>query len=131
MNFFVKSFVSGFLSTLLFHQSLLGALYLLKLTSIAPYRLHPVSPFGVPSVLSLSFFGGLWGILILWSAQYDTGFWFWVKCIVYGSVGPTAVAVLLIFPLKGIDLGPTLIVGGLLLNAVWGLGCGILKINIH
>lgn len=122
MNAFIKSFLAGFLSTLVFHQGLLGTFYLLKIAPIAPFNMTPVPPLGVPSVLSTAFFGGLWGFVIYLLIKSSSGKSFWLKGIIYGAIGPTAVALLVVFPLKGIEVKPVFIVFGLLLNAAWGLG---------
>jgi hypothetical protein len=119
----LKSFLAGFVSTLTFHQGLLGVLYVVGAFPKAPFNMSPTQPAGVPSVISLAFFGGLWGILIeRFVRKYpDTKrliFW-----IVYGAVGPTLVALAVVFPVKGIAFSPVMIPGGLLLNGAWGLGC--------
>lgn len=122
MKNIIKSFIAGFLSTLVFHQGVFGLLYLSKIIPIAPYNMNPVAPLGVPSVISLAFFGGLWGILIWSAVKDDKGIKHWLKSIVLGSLGPTAVAFLVVFPIKEIPYTPIMIVFGLILNAFWGLG---------
>ncbi|MCB0421905.1 MAG: hypothetical protein KDD61_12975, partial [Bdellovibrionales bacterium] len=62
----VLSFLSGFLATLIFHQGFVGLLYVLDILPSPPFNMSATQPFGVPSVISLSFFGGLWGVLIWW-----------------------------------------------------------------
>jgi len=37
-------------------------------------------------------------------------------------MGPTAVAMLVVFPLKGFDVNTTIVIGGLIVNAAWGIG---------
>lgn len=121
-----KAFLSGFLATLLFHQTLFGLLYLAGIAPAPPFNMDPVEPLGVPAVLSLSFFGGLWGI-VLWaiiSRFYAAKYW--ALAVLIGAVGPTAVAMLLVFPLKGIDANAQTWIGGLLLNGFWGFGTALL-----
>ena len=122
----LKAFVGGFLATLLFHQTLFGALYFAGLAPAPPFNLNPVAPLGVPAVLSLSFFGGLWGV-VLWAiigrfyaAKY------WALAVLIGAIGPTAVAMLLVFPMKGIDVSMQTWVAGLVLNGFWGFGTALL-----
>ncbi|WP_417532244.1 hypothetical protein [Marinobacter lipolyticus] len=120
-----KAFVSGFVATLIFHQGLFALFYLGGLVPMAPFNMTPVPPLGVPAVVSLAFFGGLWGI-VLWALLGRlVGMKFWLGHVIVGAVGPTAVAMLLVFPLKGLDVSAQTWVGGLLLNAFWGLGVAI------
>ncbi len=116
------AFVGGFLATLIFHQGLVGLLHLLGVLPMQPYNMSATKPFGVPSVISLSFFGGLWGILIWRLVRNDPKVKQLIKSIVYGAIGPTLVAFVVVFPLKGISPPLALIPVGLLLNGAWGLG---------
>lgn len=122
----LKNFIAGFVSTLIFHQGSLGLIFLAGLAPVMPYNTSPTYPLGVPVFLSLSFFGGLWGVLIGFLIRKDVSKVFWSKAIAFGAVGPTAVAFLVVFPLKGIALNPFMIPFGLFLNAMWGLGLGLL-----
>lgn len=128
MNTALKVFAAGFLSTLLFHQGLFALLHMAGVTPIAPYDWSATAPLGVPKVLSLAFWGGVWGLAIFAALQAfkrPMSLWGW---IVIGAIGPTAVALLVVMPLKGMGVGvdPKLIAGGLMLNAAWGLGCWVL-----
>src|SRR6266545_2307741 len=60
-----KAFLAGFFSTLVFHQGLLAILHAAGASPRAPYSMDATAPFNVPAVLSLAFWGGVWGI-ILW-----------------------------------------------------------------
>lgn len=118
----LKAFVSGFLATLIFHQGLYSLFYLAGAVSTEPFNFEPVPPFGIPAVVSLSFFGGLWG-MVLWAILGRlSARLYWVLCVLVGAVAPTAVALLVMFPLKGLEVTPMTWVGGLLLNGFWGLG---------
>ena len=50
---------------------------------------------------------------------------FWLSAMVIGAIGPTLVAMLLVFPMKGLDVNATKVVGGLIVNAAWGLGLAV------
>jgi hypothetical protein len=126
MKVYFKSFIAGFLSTLIFHQGLFGLLYILGAVPVAPYNMTPVGMLGVPAILSLSFFGGIWGMLIWKLVSKDQGRKHWIKAISLGAVGPTAIAMLVEFTLKGLHVNMKIIVGGLILNAFWGLGNSLL-----
>lgn len=130
MQNYVRAFVAGFLSTLIFHQAVIGLFYLLGVFSRAPWNLAATEPFGVPAVLSLAFWGGVWGIPIWYLMRHATGTAYWVRAIVFGAIGPTVVAFLVVVPLKGGAVGagwdPKLWTGGLIVNGVWGLGLALL-----
>lgn len=121
----LKAFVSGFLATLIFHQGLFTVFYFGGMVPSAPFNMNPVPPLGVPAVFSLAFFGGLWG-LVLWAIlRRFNGFKFWLGNVIVGAIGPTAVAMLVVFPLKGLAVSAQTWVGGLILNGFWGLGVAI------
>ncbi len=122
---FLRAFIAGFAATLVFHQGLFALLHLAGLVPVPAYNLAGVPPLGVPSVISLAFFGGLWGPPIAWLIRRDTGAAYWLKALVFGAIGPTLVAMLLVFPLKGLEVNPKIVVGGLLLNGAWGMGVAL------
>ena len=131
-----KAFLAGFLSTLVFHQGLLAILHATGATPRAPYSLDPTRPLGIPAVLSLAFWGGVWGIL-LWlvivgvqgSPRY------WLLALLFGAIAPSLVALLVVLPLKGQPAGggwkPAVVVGALLLNGAWGLGVAVFMRLFH
>lgn len=120
-----KAFIAGFLATLIFHQGLFMLFYLGGVVPVAPFNLTPVPPFGVPAVFSLAFFGGLWGMVLWLILGRLVGARFWLGNIVLGALAPTAVAMLVVFPLKGMDVSAQTWIGGLLLNGFWGLGVAV------
>ena len=120
------AFIAGFLATLIFHQGALAALHAAGVVPVAPYPMAPTWPLGVPQVISLAFWGGVWG-LVLWAAIRNArGLTYWGLCALIGAVGPTAVAMLVVFPLKGVPVDAAKVVGGVILNGIWGVGTGIL-----
>lgn len=123
---FVLPFKSGFFATLVFHQGLILLLYYLNFIDRQPYNMTPTQPFLVPSVLSLAFFGGLWGILIWSLIIKQTNQRKLLFSLVLGAFGPTLVAMLIVFPLKGLPVTASLFGMGLLLNAFWGFGLWLL-----
>ncbi len=130
MKTYLKAFVAGFIATLIFHQGLIGILYLMGAFPFPPYNTSATEPLGVPSVISLSFFAGLWGMLLWRIVSTDTGTKFWLKSFIFGAIGPTAVAFLVVFPIKGIPVQAAMIPFGLFLNGVWGLGTSLLMLGI-
>ncbi len=121
-------FAAAFLATLTFHQFGLGVLHLAGITPAIPYNLRPVPPFGVPQVLSLAFWGGVWGILFVlaepWLDRCPGGYW--AGAVIFGAVFPTLVAWFVVLPLKGMPVAggfhfPGILVGPIV-NGLWGLG---------
>jgi hypothetical protein len=126
---YIKAFVAGFIATLVFHQGLLALLHLLG-PAPAPFNMTAMPPFGVPAVLSLAFWGGVWGLPIWLLIAKLNGGMYWLQAIVAGALGPSSVALFIVFPLKGMAFAagwdPKIIVGALLLNGAWGFGLGLL-----
>ena len=132
---FVQAFIAGFVSTLVFHQGVLALLYLAGAVPRAPYDLHAVPPLGLPAVISLAFWGGVWGAAI-WSLLKNVGgAAYWVWAVVIGAIGPSAVALFIVYPLKGMPVAggwdPKLLGTALLLNGTWGLGLALLMRLFH
>jgi hypothetical protein len=119
------AFLAGFIATLLFHQGLLQLLHLAGKVPMAAWNMEPTPPLGVPKVISLAFWGGLWGIALWALIRKRTGTAHWLLALVLGAVLPSLVAWFVVFPIKGIALNGTLIGGALLLNGAWGLGVAL------
>jgi hypothetical protein len=125
-----KAFLAGFFSTLIFHQGTLAILHAAGETPRAPFSMDATPPLGVPAVLSLAFWGGLWGI-ILWLviARFQGSASYWLLAIIVGAIAPSLVALFVVLPLKGHPAGgggkASLIIGALILNGMWGLGVAI------
>ena len=71
---YLKAFIAGFVSTLVFHQGVLWLLYAGGISPRAPWNMTPVPPLNIPAVISLAFWGGLWGI-VLWGPDRWFGWW--------------------------------------------------------
>jgi len=125
---YFRTFIAGFLSTLTFHQGLFAIFYLLSVIPIAPYNLTPTEPLGVPSVISLAFFGGLWGMLIWKFIEHLPRTNQLKRVLIYGAIGPTLIALLIVMPAKGVEFNPIMVPFGLILNGAWGLGLWIFMI---
>ncbi len=122
----LRAFLAGFLATLAFHQGALGLLHAAGLLPVAPFSLAPTWPLGVPKVISLAFWGGVWAIVLWRLLRARVGASYWLGWLVLGAVGPTAVALLIVFPLKGVAVSLDMLPVGLLLNGVWGVGSALL-----
>ena len=127
---FVKAFIAGFVSTLVFHQGVLALFYLGGAIPRAPYDLGAVPPLGIPAVISLALWGGVWAMAIWPLLKNVAGAAYWVRALVIGAIGPSAVALFLVFPLKGMPMaggwGPKIIIAALILNGAWGVGMALL-----
>ncbi len=127
---YLAAFVAGVVATLVFHQGLLALLHLAGASPRPAYVMTPTGPLGVPQVLSLAFWGGLWAAALLpLLARWSSGGGYWLAWLVAGAVLPSAVALLVVMPLKGKGVAgggsPALIVGALLLNGAWGVGTAL------
>jgi hypothetical protein len=127
---YIAGFVAAFLATLVFHQIGLELCHLIRLTPGMPYN-FTINPWGVPAVISLAFWGGVWGLPFVlvepsfrrWPGGY------WGGAIIFGAIFPTIFSWLVVAPLKGLPLGygfhfPGLLIG-FIVNGLWGLGTGV------
>lgn len=126
----LRAFFAGFLSTLLFHQGILAMLHALRISPRAPFAVEPTRPFGVPQVISLAFWGGIWGIVLVFLLAGRGSFvGFLVKSVVFGAIAPTLVAWLVVAPLKHQPIAGGGKAGALatdlLVNGAWGLGTAL------
>jgi MFS family permease len=122
----LAGFVAGALGVLIFHQGLVELFYLAGLAPQPAYNLTPRPPLGVPAVLSAAFWGGIWGIVLMALLGRRRGPRFWLIGLVFGAVLPTAVALLVVLPLKGLSFRPEQIPFGLAVNGAWGLGTALI-----
>ena len=126
---YATPFIAGFLSTLVFHQGVLTLLWLSGAIPRAPYDMTAIPPLGIPAVMSLAFWGGLWGVVMWPSLKNTVGRPYWIRALLIGALVPSVVALFIVFPLKGHDVAggwdPKIIVGALVLNGAWGLGVAL------
>ena len=123
-------FIAGFAATLIFHQPVIWGLHRAGISPRPAYAMKGVPPFGVPSVISLSFWGGLWGMVMLHLLYplHDRGAIYWIAATLFGAIFPTLVAVLVVVPLKKIVVANRgqLFAVGMLVNGAWGIGTALL-----
>jgi hypothetical protein len=123
-------FVAGSIAVLTFHQGMIIVLH-----SIAPgwvpftaFRTVPVSPFGVPSIVSNCFWGGMWGALFgLLLARFT---WpHWLCGLILGIIAALA-GWFIVAPLKGLPIAagwvPLAMLRSLLINGSFGVGVGLI-----
>ena len=70
-------FSAGAIAVLVFHQGLAGVFDLTGLGSMRAFRLLPTWPFGVPALVSLSFWGAMYGIAFALLSRGSAGFCGW------------------------------------------------------
>ena len=127
MRTVVVGFVAGALSVLIFHQLGFWIANELGFARAPLYNLRPVPPWGVPTIVSMAFWGGLWGIgaacLIPRLPGLLNGVLGWV---LFGAIIVTLVNWFIVFPIKGAPLGGGFRMPGLvvvpLVYALWGFG---------
>lgn len=124
------AFLAGFFSTLIFHQGVICLFSVFELAAVTPFDMRPVPPLGVPKVISLAFWGGVWGWPLWWLIRRWRGVLYWLAGMLAGAAGPTAVAMLVVFPLKGLSVTGEVVAGGLLVNGAWGLGLALIMYTV-
>ena len=122
-------FIAGAVAVLVFHQGAYAMLHAMGFTPRAPYSMQATAPFGIPQVWSLTFWGGVWGIVLAAALARLDGPALIAAAIAFGAIAPTLVVWFVISPLKGqpVLAGGNLhaIATGLLVNGAWGLGTGV------
>lgn len=122
-------FVAGALSVLVFHQGAAALLYALELTQRQPYSILPTGPWGVAQLLSIVFWGGVWGTVLAATLGRLRGAALLLGATLFGAVLPTLVAWSIVAALKGQPLAaggvPLAMAVGVILNGAWGLGTGV------
>jgi hypothetical protein len=130
MNKYVFGFIAGFIATLLFHQPALATLAAVGFVKAGVYSMRATQPFGVPAVLSLSYWGGVWGLpFVALERRFPKGAVYWLCAFAFGALGPTLVAWFVVAPIKGLPLAGgwqlTRMITGLLINGAWGVGTAL------
>ena len=126
----VIGFIAGFLAVLIFHQPVLSLLTAAGFAEAATYSMQATAPFGVPQVLSYSFWGGVWGMVFaLVEQRFPRGAAYWVVAFLFGAIFPTLVAWFVVAPLKGqpVAAGGAIpgMLTGLIINGAWGIGTAL------
>jgi hypothetical protein len=127
----VVGFIAGFIAVLLFHQPALAFLGHIGFTEVGTYSFKATAPFGVPQVISLAFWGGLWGVLFAAvERRFPRGNLYWLYAFAFGAVFPTLIAWFIVAPLKGLPLAggweAHRMITGLFINGAWGIGTALL-----
>lgn len=131
MSRFIAAFIAGFIAVPVFHQSLLALLHAASFSPVAAYQTTPTQPFGLPKLLSLTLWGGVWGLI--WAAtalRWSQAKYYWIVAIVFGAIAANFFALFVFAPLKGLPIAGgwslTVLTIGLLVNGAWGFGTALL-----
>jgi hypothetical protein len=124
-------FIAGALATLVFHQSMILVLHLMKQVPNFPWSMRAVGPLGVPAIVNSMFWGGLWGSVFAVIGHAVPGGAAWLRGIVFGLLGPWLLGNGILVPLfKG---GPFLfgfavprMIVGALIGSAFGLGVALI-----
>jgi hypothetical protein len=121
-------FVAGALAVPIFHQGVFALLHAAGVIPYPAFDMTPTRPLGVPAVVSISFWGGVWGVVFAALSPRWHGKQYWIWAAIFGAVPLTLVFVFVVSPLKtgaiASPLVPILVVGALL-NAAWGIGTAL------
>src|SRR5689334_2213788 len=98
---FIKAFIAGFVSTLVFHQGVLALLHRMNPAAPAPYNMTATAPWQVPAVVSLAFWGGVWAVALWPLIGKLRGTAHWGAAAILGALGPSLVAWFVVMPMKG------------------------------
>jgi hypothetical protein len=125
-------FIAGFLATVIFHQGFIEILFKTGLIPFKAYSMTPIHPLGVPSFISLSFWGGAWGILgLLTFKKYINQERFWLLLAIFGGIFPPLIYCIIVIPVKHIDpsliLSPTGLLLMFIINFIWGFGTALIS----
>jgi hypothetical protein len=122
-------FVAAVISVLIFHQGMWTLLHFADLPGLgmpAPSPTDGVPPWGVPRIINLCFWGGLWGALFgaVWRGRR-----YWCGGLLLG-VAAAATGLIVVAAIKGLPIGGgwkwSNWVRSLLINGTWGLGVGLI-----
>jgi hypothetical protein len=127
----VRGFLAGFLATLIFHQLTLAILWGARVAPHGPFSMAATRPFGVPAMLSLAFWGGVWGVVFAFvHGQFPRGVAYWAAALLFGAVLPSLVALFVVLPLRGQPLAHAwpvpVLETAFLVNGAWGIGTGLI-----
>jgi hypothetical protein len=79
------AFIAGALGVIIFHQGFLLLAYGLGWVPRPPYDMSATPPFDIPKVVSLAFWGGIWGIvMVLCLRRFAMGTRLWLAFLFGG-----------------------------------------------
>lgn len=122
-------FVAAVISVLTFHQGMWALLYAAGLMP-PPYPMRGVPPFGVPLIIDLCFWGGVWGAAFgLVLPRLPRSYPMWALGLGLG-IAAALVGLFIVPVIKGLPVAggwvPMAFVRSFLINGCWGIGVGLI-----
>lgn len=135
---FIKAFIAGFIAMLTFHQGLLWLLDRAQVIPATAWSMASAPLIGIPVVLALGLWGGLWGLVIWFLIRNAEAAGYYVGAIILAAILLSAVALTAV-PLA---LGTSVqaLIGGfslhrvgveMALNGCYGLGLAVFMRIMH
>jgi hypothetical protein len=126
MRTVIVGFVAGALSVFIFHQLGFWFFNEIGVTKARLYNMTGVPPWGVPTIISAAFWGGLWGIVAAFLVPKLPGAWGGVLgWVLFAAIIVTLVNWTVVQPIKSgqyrMPVMPILVVLPLV-YALWGFG---------
>ena len=113
-------FVAGFIAVPLGHQ-VMAYIYYAFPWNMGPAANAAYKAFGVPALVNLSFWGGVWGILwAIVQSWVPRGWIYWIVAILFGGICATGFSAYGVPAIKGLPQGSMSWIG-FGLNGAWGL----------
>lgn len=136
MRTVIVGFIAGAVSVLVFHQ---GGFWIANESGYARvplYSLRPVPPWGVPTILSMAFWGGLWGVAAAFLVPRLPGALNSVLgWVLFGAIVVTLANWFIVLPIKGAPVGGGFRMPGLVLvplvYGLWGFGMWLIAKLVH
>ncbi len=121
-------FVAAAISVLTFHQGMWALLYGLGAMPVPPYPTRPIPPLGIPLIVDLCFWGGLYGAVFgLLRPRFTAPLW--INGLIMGIIA-ALVGMFIVAPIKGAPIANGWmvwpIVRSFLINGTWGIGVGLI-----
>ncbi len=125
----IAGFLCGAISVLIFHQGVFALMDLAHFTHAPLYSLTSTAPWGVPTIASQVFWGGVWGAIF---AAFFMPLWggaLLVAGTLFGAFALSVVAWFVVAPIKGQGIAagavPMMMAAGFLANGAWGFGMSL------
>jgi len=125
----LTAFIAGALSVLIFHQGAFALMNWAGWSHHAIYSTQATKPFGIPTIWSITFWGGVWGVVFAAIFRSLWGIALVVAGIIFGALVLSAFAWFVVAPLKGQGVAgggvPMNMLAAMIVNGAWGFGTGL------